>query len=162
MVAHGTGGAVTAAGRTIEVTIHGRGGHAATPHLAIDPVLTAAATVLRLQAVVAREVAAAEQVVLTVTSMQAGDGPNLVPDQASLGITIRALHPAALAQVTAAAQRVVRAECAASGCVEPPEFRVVADSPANLPDLAHTLPTGIAAMVAAALAHLPPPAAEPS
>jgi hippurate hydrolase len=138
MVGHGTGGAVTAAGATLAVTVPGRGGHAATPHLTIDPVVTAAAIVLRLQAVVAREVPAAEQAVLTVTDLRAAGGHNLVPDHATLGLTIRALHPATLARVTAAAERVIQAECAASGCERPAEIRVLAPAPAHVPDAAVT------------------------
>jgi len=144
MVAHGSGGAVTAAGAMLEVIVPGRGGHAATPHLTIDPVVTAAAIVLRLQAIIAREVPAAEQAVLSVTELRAGGGHNLVPDQATLSVTIRALHPATLARVTAAAERVIRAECAASGGDRPAGVRVVAQSPANLPD------AGVTAAVRAA------------
>ncbi|MFB9319078.1 amidohydrolase [Cryptosporangium minutisporangium] len=133
MLAHGIG-VMTAGSTTIEVVIHGRGSHAATPHLGIDPVVAAAATVLRLQTIVAREFAAAEQVVLTVGSLHAGHRSNVLPDSASLSITVRALSEATLTRLRAAVERVVRAECAASGCVEPPEVRIATASPVNVPD----------------------------
>ncbi|WP_031186880.1 peptidase dimerization domain-containing protein, partial [Streptomyces sp. NRRL S-1896] len=70
--------------------LHGRGGHAATPHLAVDPVVAAAAVVMRLQAVVARETAPADQVTVTVGTLHAGTAPNVIPDRAELGVGVRA------------------------------------------------------------------------
>jgi amidohydrolase len=134
MVAHGTGAPVTAAGLTLAVTVPGRGGHAGAPHLTIDPVITAAAIVLRLQAVVAREIPTAEQAVLSVTDLRASGGGNLVPDHADLTLTIRAPHPATVARVRTAAERVIRAECAASGTESPALIATLAESPANTPD----------------------------
>jgi amidohydrolase len=140
MLAHGAG-PMTAGSTTVEVVIHGRGGHAATPHLGVDPIVAAAATVLRLQTIVAREVGAAEQVVLTVGSLHAGDRPNIMPDRAEIGITLRALSVPTLARVEASVERIVRAECAASGCTAEPEIRVVGRSPVNIPDPATTAAT---------------------
>lgn len=137
MVAHGTG-AVLAASRTVEVVIHGRGGHAATPYLAVDPIVVAAAVILRCQAIVAQQTVPGEQAVVSVGSVRAGERGNVLPDTARLGITLRALHPASLARMCTALERVVRAECDASGCVEPPEFRILAQSPVLTPDPALT------------------------
>lgn len=137
MVAHGTG-PVLAGSRTIEVVIHGRGGHAATPHLAIDPIVVAAAVILRSQTIVAQETGPGERAVVYVGSVRAGNRSNIVPDEARLGVTVRALHPALLTRICTALERIVRAECAASGCVEPPEFRILAESPVNTPDPALT------------------------
>ncbi len=133
-VAHGRGGPLMAGSAALDVVIHGRGGHAGAPQLTVDPVLTAAATVLRLQSVVARETAPAEQVVLTVGSLHAGERGNVIPDRAELSLSVRAFGDAALDRVTAAVERIVRAECAASGCPEEPEFTVTSRSPALLPD----------------------------
>lgn len=127
-------GPLMAGSVTLDVRIHGRGGHAGAPQLTVDPVLTAAAAVQRLQSVVSRETAPAEQVVLTVGSLHAGERANVVPDTAELGISVRAFSAAALTRVTAAVERIVRAECAASGCPREPEFTVAADSPVLLPD----------------------------
>ncbi|MFE2912469.1 amidohydrolase [Kitasatospora indigofera] len=133
MVAHG-GGPVTAGGVTLEVVVHGRGGHAAAPHLAVDPLLAAASIVLRLQAVVSQECSPAEQVVLTVGSLRAGGPANLVPDSATLGVTVRAFSAAALERVVAAVRRIVRAEAEASRCPVAPTVEVLAESGVNLPD----------------------------
>lgn len=134
MVAHGYGQPVLAGSVGLDVTLYGRGGHAGAPHLAVDPVLAAAAVVLRLQGIVSRESAPAEQTALTVGSIHAGTHSSVVPDSASLGITVRALSPSALQRVVAAVERVVRAESAASGCPRDPEITVVSRSPVTLPD----------------------------
>ncbi|WP_058043690.1 amidohydrolase [Streptomyces roseifaciens] len=133
MVAHGAG-PMTAGSVSLDVVVHGRGGHAATPHLAVDPVVTAAAVVLRLQTVVAAETAPAEQVVLTVGRLQAGTRGNIIPDRAELGLTVRGFSDAALDRVVTAVHRIVRAECDASGCPVPPEISVASRSPVNHPD----------------------------
>lgn len=135
MVAHGEG-PLLAGSVSLEIVVPGRGGHAGSPHLAIDPIVTAAAIVLRLHAIVSREVGAAEQVVLTVGSIHAGGASNVVPDRATLGVTVRAHSPQLLVRVTAAIARIVTAECAASGCPAPPEIREVSRSPVTVADRA--------------------------
>ncbi|MGW8952388.1 amidohydrolase [Streptomyces sp. NPDC055709] len=126
-VAHGHG-PLMAGSVTLDVVIHGTGGHAGAPQSAVDPVVTAAAAVLRLQTVVSRETAPAEQVVLTVGSLHAGDRANVIPDEARMSLSVRAFTDAALGRVVAAAERVVRAECAASSCPKAPEFTVTSRS----------------------------------
>jgi hippurate hydrolase len=135
MVAHAHG-PVLAGSRLLEVVVHGSGGHAASPHLAVDPVVPAAAIVLRLQTVVSRETAPAEQVVLTVGSLHAGTRGNIVPASATLEVSVRAFTDAALDRVTAAVRRIVTAECAASGCPSEPSVRTLAQSHPTLPDTA--------------------------
>ncbi|MFJ8765261.1 amidohydrolase [Streptomyces clavifer] len=131
MVAHGTGhGPVAAASAALTAVLHGRGGHAATPHLTVDPVVTAAAVVTRLQTVVARETAPGDRLTLTVGTLRAGTAVNVVPDTAELGIGIRAADDAALDRALAAVERIVRAECAASACPRDPELTVLSRSPA--------------------------------
>ncbi|GGY95471.1 amidohydrolase [Streptomyces nitrosporeus] len=131
LIAHGGPHApVTAASAALTVLVHGRGGHAATPHLTVDPVVTAAALIGRLQTVVAREAAPAEQLTLTVGTLRAGTAVNVVPDTAELGIGLRALTDATLDRALAAVDRIVRAECAASACPRDPDLTVLSRSPA--------------------------------
>ncbi|MDH6108744.1 amidohydrolase [Kitasatospora sp. MAP12-15] len=134
MVAHGEG-PMTAGSVTLEVVIHGRGGHAAAPHLAVDPVVAAASVVLRLQSVVAQETSPAEQVVLSVGSLEAGSQANIIPDRATLRVTVRGFSEHVLERVTAAVRRIVHGQAAASGCPQEPTVRVVSRSGVNLPDL---------------------------
>ncbi|MET8753159.1 amidohydrolase, partial [Streptomyces sp. NPDC004667] len=137
MVAHGYG-PMTAGSVTFKVVVHGRGGHAGAPHLTVDPVVTAAHVVTRLQTVVAREAAPSEQVAVTVGSFRAGERANVVPERAELAITVRAAGGAALARAAAGVERIVRAECAASGCPREPEIVRERESPVTHPDPATT------------------------
>jgi amidohydrolase len=76
-----------------ELTIRGRGGHAALPHLAVDPVVVAAYVVVGLQTLVSREVAPDRPAVVTVASLAAGTTANVIPDTAILTGTLRAMDP---------------------------------------------------------------------
>ncbi|MFF2850663.1 amidohydrolase [Streptomyces sp. NPDC058001] len=133
MIAHGYG-PMLAGSAGFEITVHGRGGHAGTPHLAVDPVLAASAAVVRLQGAVSRECAPGEHVTLNVGAFHAGTAGNLIPDRADLSVTVRALSESTLDRMTEAVRRIVRAECAASGCPRDPELRTVARSPVTHPD----------------------------
>jgi hippurate hydrolase len=86
-------GPFMAACDTAHITIHGRGGHAARPHLTVDPVLIAGSLVVALQSVVARNVEPRQTAVVTVGTLNAGTAPNVIPDSATLGISIRSFDP---------------------------------------------------------------------
>lgn len=130
-VAHATDRApMTSAGAVLDVVLHGRGGHAATPHLAVDPVVTAAAVVTRLQTVVSRETPPGERVTVTVGTLRAGTAPNVIPDRADLGIGVRASSEASLDRALEAVRRIVRAESAAAGAPRDPDVTVTSRSPA--------------------------------
>lgn len=114
---------------SLRVTLHGRGGHASTPQNTIDPVVLAAAIVLRLQGVVAREIEPGEPAVLTVGSLQAGTKANIIADRAELLVNIRFYSDATRAALLAAIRRIVTAECAASGCPRDPDFDIYEEAP---------------------------------
>ena len=83
------GGPAMAAADAIRVVLHGEGGHGSRPETTVDPVLMAAATVLRLQGIVSREVAAGDAAVLTVGALHAGTAANIIPDRAELLLSLR-------------------------------------------------------------------------
>jgi len=85
-------------------------------------VVMAAATVLRLQTIVSREVAAAESAVVTVGSLQAGTKENVIPDEAIIKLNVRTFDENVRKRVLAAIERIVNAEAAASGAPRPPEI----------------------------------------
>ncbi|NGO81379.1 amidohydrolase [Streptomyces sp. YC504] len=120
-IGYGTG-PVMAAADSLNVTVHGRGGHGSRPEAAVDPVLTAAHIVTRLQGIVAREVPPAETAVVTVGRLQAGTKDNIIPDQAELGLNIRTYTPQVRDLVQAAIERIVRAECQAGAAVKEPDL----------------------------------------
>lgn len=74
---------------TLDITVFGRGGHAAKPHLACDPIVLGAEIVLSLQTIVSRRLPAGERAVVTVGQFAAGNKHNVIPDSATLLITVR-------------------------------------------------------------------------
>ncbi|ASW54719.1 amidohydrolase [Plantactinospora sp. KBS50] len=137
MVAHGAG-PMTAGSVTLEVTVAGRGGHAAMPHLCVDPVVIAANIVVQAQAIVSRQVSPAEQVALTVGTLRAGGHPGVIAEQAVLGVTIRSLSDVTLDRILGAMMRTIHACCEAAGSPREPEIRVVSRAPAYRADPATT------------------------
>jgi hippurate hydrolase len=117
-------GPTLSAADSMRITVHGRGAHGSMPQAAVDPVVLAAMIVVRLQTVVAREVAPGDTAVLTVGSVQAGTKSNVIPDHAVLQLNVRTYDEHTRTTVLDAIERIVRAECAASGSPREPEFEL--------------------------------------
>ncbi|MBK9956313.1 MAG: amidohydrolase [Rhodocyclaceae bacterium] len=88
-----TDGPVMAGADRFDITIKGRGGHAAMPHQATDTVLAGAALVQALQSLVSRNVDPQEAAVVSVTRFHAGFADNVLPENAALGGTVRSFRP---------------------------------------------------------------------
>ena len=86
-------GAFLAAGNTVNITVTGLGGHAARPHLAIDPVLAGSAIVMALQSIVARNLNPEDAAVVTVGKFAAGHASNVIPGSAELALSVRSFDP---------------------------------------------------------------------
>ncbi|MFU8828048.1 MAG: M20 metallopeptidase family protein [Phycisphaerales bacterium] len=86
-------GPLLAATDEFEVTVRGRGGHAAQPERSIDPVVVAAHIVTALQTIASRRTEPNDAVVVTVGAIHAGEAHNVIPDTAHLRGTIRTLLP---------------------------------------------------------------------
>ncbi len=115
-------GVVTSAGDSLQIRMFGRGAHGSMPQASVDPVVMAAATVLRLQMVVSREIAATEAAVVTVGSLQAGTKENVIPDEAIIKLNVRTFDEGVRKRVLAAIERIVNAEADASGAPKKPEI----------------------------------------
>ena len=115
-------GVVTSAGDSLQIRLFGRGAHGSMPQASIDPVVMAAATVIRLQTVVSREVAPTDAVVVTIGALQAGTKENVIPDEALIKLNVRTFDEGVRKRVLAAIERIVKAEAAASGATKPPEI----------------------------------------
>ena len=115
-------GVITSAADSFEIRMFGRGAHGSMPEASVDPVVMAAATVLRLQTIVSREVAAAQSAVVTVGSLQAGTKENVIPDDAVIKLNVRTFDEAVRTHVLAAIKRIVDAEAAASGAPKQSEI----------------------------------------
>jgi hippurate hydrolase len=86
-------GPIMAAADRFEITIEGKGGHAAHPHKSVDTLLVGTQIVTALQSIVARNVDPLEAAVISVCSFKAGDAFNVIPQFATLLGTVRTLKP---------------------------------------------------------------------
>ncbi len=84
-------GTLLAATSMLDITVMGRGGHAAMPHTTIDPVSTAAKIVTELQTIVSRELDPLEPGVVSVTTIHGGEAFNVIPQDVRLTGTLRSL-----------------------------------------------------------------------
>lgn len=82
-------GALMAAVDNFEIEVKGKGGHAAMPHLSVDPVVTAAHIITALQSVVSRNIEPAESAVVSVCAINGGDLNNVIPDSVVMKGTVR-------------------------------------------------------------------------
>jgi amidohydrolase len=115
-------GVITSAADSFEIRMFGRGAHGSMPEASIDPVVMAAATVMRLQTIVSREVAAAQSAVITIGALQAGSKENVIPDEAVIKLNVRTFDEAVRKHVLDAINRIVTAEAEASRASRPPEI----------------------------------------
>jgi amidohydrolase len=115
-------GPVLSAGDSIRITLHGKGAHGSMPHNSVDPIVLVALIVLRLQTIVSRETKPGEFAVLTVGSSVAGAKSNIIPDHAVLLANLRTYDLSVRKRMIESIERMVKAECEASGAPEPPEF----------------------------------------
>ncbi|MGH3281712.1 MAG: M20 family metallopeptidase [Trebonia sp.] len=115
-------GVITSAADSLQIRLFGRGAHGSMPQNSIDPVVMAAATVMRLQGIVSRELAASESAVLTIGALQAGTKENVIPDEALLKLNVRTYDEGVRHRILAAIKRIVNAEAEASGAPRAPEF----------------------------------------
>jgi amidohydrolase len=137
-------GAAFATADSLKVTLHGQGGHGSRPEACVDPVVMAAATVLRVHTIVSREIAAGETAVVTIGTLHAGTAANIIPDRAELGFSIRTFSADVRDRVLAAIERIARGEAAAAGASVLPDVESIGSFPAVINDeaaCARTLPS---------------------
>jgi hippurate hydrolase len=126
---------------SVNVTVHGIGGHGAYPHKTKDPVVLAAQIVLALQTIVSREIQPGDPAVITVGSIHGGSKHNIIPDEVRLQLTVRSYTEEVRQQTLEAIKRVVRGQALAAGLPEDllPEVQVQEDfTPATYNDPALT------------------------
>jgi hippurate hydrolase len=109
-------GPIMAAADNFELTIRGRGTHAAMPHLGIDPVQAAAQIIIGFQTIASRIIDPLESVVVSVTQVMAGDTWNVLPEEVTLRGTTRALTPEIHATIQPLMKRIADGIAAANGC----------------------------------------------
>ncbi|PYI68938.1 amidohydrolase [Arthrobacter livingstonensis] len=141
-------GVAMASADSINITLHGTGGHGSRPETTIDPVLMAAAATLRLNTIVSREIAATDSAVLTVGQLHAGSKNNIIPAEATLGLSLRTFDNQVREKLLAAMERVVRGESSASGAAKEPTITYAEHFPLTVNDESATHRTAEAFRVA--------------
>ncbi len=131
-------GAILSAGDSMQIRLFGRGAHGSMPQTSVDPVVMAAATVMRLQTIVSREIGPLDSAVVTVGALQAGTKENIIPDDATLKLNIRTYDEGVRERVLSAVTRICCAECAAADAPREPEFTTLNAYPMTENDAAAT------------------------
>jgi hippurate hydrolase len=138
------GGVAMAGADSLTIRLHGTGGHGSRPETTVDPVYLAASTVVRLQGIVARELAATDAAVVSVGQIHAGTKNNIIPAEATLGLSIRSFDETVRTKVLSAIERIAKAEAVASGAPREPEFDYEERFPVTVNDAAATERTAAA------------------
>lgn len=115
-------GATMASSENITITLEGVGGHGAMPHFAADPIVAGAAIVLGLQTIVSRNVPPLQMAVITVGAMLAGQANNVIPQSATLRLSVRTLDHEVNRMVKRRIQELVEAQAKSYGVQARIEF----------------------------------------
>jgi amidohydrolase len=130
-----TPGPAMAASETFRVVITGSGGHGASPHLSIDPVLASAQIITALQGIVSRNVPPLKSAVISVTSVHGGQAFNVIPSTAELQGTIRTYEPEIRQLVLERFRQVVEGVARSFGCEVEIELKKVTPAVINDPGI---------------------------
>ncbi len=109
---------------SVTIRVFGRGGHGARPQLAVDPIVIAARIVVSLQTIVARETNPIDPAVVTVGTIRGGTKNNIIPDEVTMTLTVRAFKPEVMAHLISAIGRISKGEAAAAGAPRDPAVTV--------------------------------------
>ncbi|KAL4806384.1 hypothetical protein BDV18DRAFT_168516 [Aspergillus unguis] len=104
---------------SFDVRIFGRGGHGSAPQACIDPIIIGASIITRLQSIVSREVTPGQLAIVTCGSIQGGYAGNIIPDECDIQISVRSFEPKIRQKINSSIQRIINAECDASGAKKP-------------------------------------------
>ena len=102
----------------VDITINGKGGHGASPHTSIDPVVLASRIVLDLQTIVSREIDPLEPAVVTVGSIHGGTKGNVIPNEVKMELTLRSFSDEVRNQLIEKIKRVCNGVAMSAGVAE--------------------------------------------
>lgn len=109
---------------SVDIVIHGRGGHGARPDQTADPIVAAAHLITALQTLVSRRLPPTEPGVVTVGSIHGGSKHNVIPDEVTLQLTVRSYTDEARSQLLDGIRQLATDVCKAFRCPEPPTVTV--------------------------------------
>jgi amidohydrolase len=108
---------------SVDITVKGKGGHGATPHLTVDPVVLAARIILDLQTLVSREIDPLDPAVVTVGSIHGGTKHNIIPPEVKMQITVRSTKEKVRMHLLNGIKRIAEA-CAKGANAPAPEVKI--------------------------------------
>ena len=100
---------------SVDIVVHGIGGHGAYPHKTKDPIVLAAQIILALQTIVSRENTPTEPAVVTVGSIHGGTKHNIIPDEVRLQLTVRSYADKVRQQTLESIKRIARGQAMSAG-----------------------------------------------
>ena len=100
---------------SLDITIHGIGGHGAYPHSVRDPIVLSAQIVTALQTIVSRELSPLDPAVLSLGSIHGGHKHNVIPDKVTMQLTLRSYTSAVRLQMIGAIKRITKNLAIAAG-----------------------------------------------
>ncbi len=115
-------GPVMASSNDFKITLRGKGGHAALPHNALDPIPAACQLVQAFQTIISRNRKPVDAGVVSVTMVHAGEANNVIPDSCELQGTVRAFTPEVLDMIERRMEELTRHTCAAFGLTHEFDF----------------------------------------
>ncbi len=132
---HYTEGLAMANVDTVDLTIKGKGGHGAAPHLATDPIVLSAQVIVDLQTLVSRETEPGDPAVVTVGSIHGGTKHNIIPNEVKLQLTVRSTKDATRDALLKGIERIAKGHAEAAKAPAP-EMKVNLDefTPATVND----------------------------
>jgi amidohydrolase len=132
-------GPVMAASEVFTVTITGKGGHGALPHLAVDPVLAAAHTITAVQSIVSRNVPPLKSGVVSFTALSGGEAFNVIPNTVQLKGTIRTFEQGVREVIMNRFEAIVKGVVEAMGCTAEIEIHNITPAVVNDPQITTTV-----------------------
>jgi len=129
-------GPAMAGAEIFKISVVGKGGHGAVPHLAIDPILAAAQIITALQGIVARNVAPLQTAVVSICTIHAGETFNVIPPRVEMTGTIRTFEPAVRALVMERFEKTVHSVAEGMGCKAEIDIKILTPATINHSDTA--------------------------
>jgi amidohydrolase len=108
-------GPMYASSDSLEITIEGKGGHGAAPHLSIDPIYVAGEFIVAVQQIVSRQIDPVEPAVVTIGAIHGGTTHNVIPSRVTMKGTVRAFNPDVRAAFAERIERVLKGVCDTAG-----------------------------------------------
>jgi hippurate hydrolase len=108
---------------SVDITVRGKGGHGASPHSTVDPIVLAARIILDLQTLVSRETNPTDPAVVTVGSIHGGTKHNIIPHEVKLQLTVRSTKDTVRQHLLSGIKRIAEG-CATAANAPPPEVKV--------------------------------------